>query len=368
MARSRPSASGSGSPTVATIRSEIVRKGATWQAGETPLTALPESERVAHLGLRVSDEERAATQEVIAAANRFSALQVAIAAPSAVDWRNNGGNFVTPIKDQKTCGSCVSFATVGTIESRVNIACRTPGGARDYSEAFLFYCGCGNCCGTGWNFAPALNYCQDTGVALETAFPYTPGDQPCKSGVAVAFKISGHSTSASAADRKAALVRGPVVGGLAVYQDFYAYTSGVYKHVSGALAGYHAVSVVGYDDGQRCWICKNSWGPGWGESGFFRIGYGQAEMDTNFLFYEPQVACPTPTPVDDCAQYVPYLQRVLVVARGHAGLRACLRYYVCRRGVRPYCSTEILAVVRVVIAILNRCPQYRDSFCRILGA
>jgi C1A family cysteine protease len=368
MAKSRPSNSGEGDLKVTSIQSEIARKGATWQAGETPLTAMSESDRVAHLGLRVSDEERAATQKVIQTATNLAGLQAAVAAPVSVDWRNNGGNFVTPIKDQSNCGSCVSFGTLATIESRVNIACRTPGGARDYSEAFLFYCGCGNCCGTGWNFAPALNYCKETGVALESAFPYTPGNQPCKSGVAVSFKINGHTTAASVADRKAAIVRGPVVGGLAVFQDFFAYTGGVYKHVSGSLAGYHAVSVVGYDDSQKCWICKNSWGSSWGESGFFRMGYGEAEMDTQFLFYEPQVACPTPAPTDDCSQYVPYLQRVLAVARTNAALRACLRYYVCHSGMRPYCSSEVLAVVRVVIAILQRCPQYRASFCRILGS
>ncbi len=367
MARSRSNA-GSGGNLVATAVASIKRRGADWQAGETPLTALSESERAAHLGLQVTDEERAATREMVMAANRFAALQRMVAAPSAVDWRNNGGNFVTPIKDQADCGSCVSFATLATIESRVNIVCRTPGGARDYAEAFLFYCGCGNCCGTGWNFAPALDFCKNTGVALESAFPYTPGDQACKTGVTPSFKINGYSTSASAADRKAAIARGPVVGGMAVYQDFYAYTGGIYRHVSGALSGYHAVSVIGYDDNQRCWICKNSWGTGWGDGGYFRIGYGEAEMDTDFLFYEPQVACPTPTPVDNCSRYVPYLQRVLTVARGHAQLRACLRYYVCRSGVRPYCSPQVLSVVRVVVAILNQCPQYRASFCRILGA
>jgi C1A family cysteine protease len=305
---------------------------------------------------------------MVAAANRYAEFQEGFAAPTSVDWRNNGGNFVTSVKDQGNCGSCVSFGTLGAIEGRINIACRTPGGERDYAEAFLFYCGCGNCCGQGWNFAPALNFCRDTGVALESAFPYTPGDQPCKAGVPVSFKITGYSTAASMADRKAAISRGPVVAGLAVYTDFYAYRTGIYRQTSGVLEGYHAVAAVGYDDGQGCWICKNSWGTNWGESGFFRIAYGQVEMDTTFSFYEPQVACPTPPPpVDECARYIPYLQRVLQVAASHSGLRACLRYYICRRGVRPRCSEAILAVVRIVIDILNRCPQYRQPFCRALG-
>jgi C1A family cysteine protease len=67
---------------------------------------------------------------------------------------------------------------------------------------------------------------------------------------------------------------------LVVYQDFFSYGGGVYKHVSGAQAGGHCVSLVGYDDAQGCWIAKNSWNTGWGESGFFRIGYGECGIET----------------------------------------------------------------------------------------
>jgi C1A family cysteine protease len=64
-----------------------------------------------------------------------------------------------------------------------------------------------------------------------------------------------------------------------VYDDFFHYVSGVYHHTTGGVQGGHCVCVVGYDDTQSCWICKNSWGPAWGENGFFRIKYGDCGID-----------------------------------------------------------------------------------------
>jgi C1A family cysteine protease len=290
------------------------------------------------------------------------------APPPSVDWRNKGGNWTTSVKDQQSCGSCVSFATLGTLEARLNIACNNANMDVDLSEAHLFYCGCGNCCDPGWNFAPALDFCKNTGVGLESAFPYTPGDQPCKAGVAPYVKITNWTSVLPIVDRKNILAtKGPMVAGMAVFQDFMSYTSGVYRHVSGVLKGYHAISVVGYDDGQKCWICKNSWNTTWGESGFFRIGYGECSIDTEFAFYDIEVKCPDhPTPTDDCSSYVPSLKRVLEAARFNRSLRNCLRYYVCGTGPRPLCSASILSVVRAVLAILRRCPQYRRPFCQAL--
>jgi C1A family cysteine protease len=294
---------------------------------------------------------------------------MSVGAPAAIDWRNNGGNWVTPIKDQQNCGSCVSFASCATIESRVRIACRSAGFAIDLSEADLFYCGCGNCCVPGWNFPPALNFARTTGIARETDFPYTPGDQPCRSGLTPYVKIKNWTAIYSMADRKNIIAtKGPVVGGFQVYEDFYSYQSGVYHHVSGPLKGGHAISVVGYDDAQQCWICKNSWGPGFGESGYFRMAYGDPSgMDTSFAFYDIDVDCPS-APADDCAGYVPSLRRALELARQNALLRQCLRYQVCGRPPRPLsCPPAYMQVVDAVRRILQRCPQYRAPFCRALG-
>lgn len=73
--------------------------------------------------------------------------------------------------------------------------------------------------------------------------------------------------------------KGPLVTCFTVYGDFYAYTNGIYSHVQGNVAGGHCVSVVGHNDTEQYWICKNSWGIGWDEIGFFRIVYGQCGID-----------------------------------------------------------------------------------------
>jgi C1A family cysteine protease len=65
-----------------------------------------------------------------------------------------------------------------------------------------------------------------------------------------------------------------------VFQDFFAYRSGVYSHVTGNLAGGHCVTLIGYDDAQQCWIGKNSWGTGWGDGGYFKIAYGQCRIES----------------------------------------------------------------------------------------
>jgi C1A family cysteine protease len=37
--------------------------------------------------------------------------------------------------------------------------------------------------------------------------------------------------------------------------------------------GGHAVLAVGYDDAERRFIVRNSWGIGWGQKGYFTIPY-----------------------------------------------------------------------------------------------
>jgi len=100
--------------------------------------------------------------------------------------------------------------------------------------------------------------------------------------------------------KEALVTGGPLSVSFEVYDDFTMYKSGVYHHVA-LLSGpfqpleltNHAVLLVGYGTdeatGDDFWIVKNSWGPDWGEDGFFRIRRGTDECGIESMAVEVSV-------------------------------------------------------------------------------
>ncbi len=275
------------------LRAELVTRAMPWRARENTLSLLSDERKRALLGVVVDENARAAAM----------VMPPQVSAPNfapAVDWRNRGGNHVTPPKDQGGCGSCVSFCATGLVESMASIE---RGQKLDLAEADLHFCSShGANCG-GWWPDQALGQVKSRGIPDEAAFPYNtaftgPGGAPvCKlvpDRDARAVKIGSFGALASMTDRKNHLTNvGPCSAVLEVFDDFFSYGSGVYSHVSGGLAGLHCVLVIGYSEAEQCWICKNSWGTGWGDGGFFKIRYGQCKIDTDFPFHwARQVAIP----------------------------------------------------------------------------
>ena len=285
---------------VSTVAAAVAQEELPWTAGSTALTALSAEERQGYLGLIVTEAE---LQRLAADRTRFAAqeltLAAAVGAPAAVDWRNkNGGNYVTPIKNQGGCGSCVAFCSCSTIESAIRVKLNNPSYATDLSEGFLQFCGGGSC--NGWGLTSGLDFAKSAGVTDEACMPYQATNMNCGASRCSDWqnrltKIANYSGHGTMEARKNAVASGPVLAGMAVFDDFFAYTSGVYvKTANTTLAGYHCISVVGYDDNQQCWILKNSWGPNWGESGFVRIRYNQAALllDSDWAFYSVDVLIP----------------------------------------------------------------------------
>jgi len=106
---------------------------------------------------------------------------------------------------------------------------------------------------------------------------------------------------------------GPIVMAYTVYEDFMAYTSGVYTHVYGSYQGGHAVMCTGYGEsgGTQYLQCTNSWGSDWGENGCFKIKWGECDMyyTIGYLAAEqpalgggpdaPATPAPTPEPTPE---------------------------------------------------------------------
>lgn len=279
---------------ISELLTAIKEKEAPWTAAENDFTRLSDREQLLLLGYEPGpDEESLQQAEKTAFANQaafeaaLAAPQMAFAYPGSFDLRNVGGkNFITSVKNQGGCGSCVAFGVAATVEGTLRRRTNNPTLAVDYSEAHLFYCYAksqGRTCANGWWPGKALDAFKDGGVVDEACFPYTAGDQACNlcSGwQARVTKIDGWHRITSASDMKDWIsTKGPLVACYTVYQDFFAYRSGIYRHLTGNAVGGHCVCCVGYNDAQRYWICKNSWGPSFGESGYFRIAYGQCGID-----------------------------------------------------------------------------------------
>lgn len=203
--------------------------------------------------------------------------------PPVFDWRNvTGTNWMTPVKNQGECGSCTAFAILSALESVVQIHIGKPCGC-DLSEAHLFSCAGGDC-SRGLKLSKASEYIRMFGVPDEECFPYNDCYKGCGHSQTNweerAIKVSTMNSISPIFDniRNALLKFGPLVTCMNVFEDLYSYKEGIYQHVWGDFCGRHSVTIMGYNNEEGYWICKNSWGTEWGEDGWFNIRYGQCAI------------------------------------------------------------------------------------------
>eukprot|EP01017_Pseudomicrothorax_dubius_P012442 TRINITY_DN1514_c0_g1_i2.p1 TRINITY_DN1514_c0_g1~~TRINITY_DN1514_c0_g1_i2.p1 ORF type:complete len:299 (-),score=57.37 TRINITY_DN1514_c0_g1_i2:61-957(-) len=206
------------------------------------------------------------------------------AAPDAFDSRTAWPDCVQPVRDQLKCGACWAFATAEALEDRFCIQLKNKVRLSPQSLVDCDFDEKG--CVGGW-IESSWYYARDFGVALESCYPYKGKDQSCRSICADGsqkqlYRASNTKFFTRLEDVKAEIAaKGPVSTYFSVYNDFFAYQSGIYYPVSGDYVGLHAVKIIGWgvENNISFWIAQNSWDDTWGENGYFRIKAGVCGFD-----------------------------------------------------------------------------------------
>lgn len=201
--------------------------------------------------------------------------------PKAVDLRPG----MSPVEDQGQLGSCTANALAGNLEF-LEIKSGQP--LVDLSRLFIYY----NerviehtvASDSGAQIRDGIKTLATQGVCPEKEWPYvisTFAKKPSAKCYTDAKKhtIQTYHRIASLAEMRACLAEGyPFVFGFSVYESFesasVAKTGVVNMPKSGERQlGGHAVCAVGYDDKAKRVLVRNSWGPAWGQKGYFTMPY-----------------------------------------------------------------------------------------------
>ena len=274
---------------------ELKASGALWRAGDTPFGRLSYEEKKEMYGGTVPNFKGA--EYYIGGIIDVDVPSVRYQKSSYVpdfDWRtrhsatvkgspyfqNEITGWITPVKDQKSCGSCWAFSAIGAMEAVAKLHKNTTCNF-DLSEQELVSCSNAGSCNGGWA-ASALDYISRKWIQDEMSFPYKAQDRPCseKGNPLYTIKNAGKelfnpikgNEFASIEKLKSMLIKSPLAGRIGSWS--HAMTLVGYKTIKAGdivYEHYNTRIVVKPGDphiGQTVWIFKNSWGENWGEHGF----------------------------------------------------------------------------------------------------
>ena len=206
------------------------------------------------------------------------------ALPESVDLRSSP--FTPPVYDQGDIGSCTGNSTAACVQFL-----RRKESLPDFTPArlFLYWNGRNYEGSTGTDSGAMLRDVikgvNQYGAPSEDEWPYNDADvltQPpqnvyddAKKDVALMYE----AIVPTVWNLRAALTTGvPFVFGFTVYESFESpqvASTGVAPMPSAddTPIGGHAVAAWGYDNDQRTFLVRNSWGPNWGMGGYFTLPY-----------------------------------------------------------------------------------------------
>jgi len=189
------------------------------------------------------------------------------------------------VEDQGELGSCTANALAGSLEFLDN---SDTDGYIDQSRLFIYY----NerliekkvSEDSGAMLRDGIKSLVSWGSCPEKIWPYNPSDfakKPSTKCYAAAKKhcITSYHRLDTLDEMKVCLASGyPFVFGFAVYESFQTTTvartgKAPMPKPSEHMLGGHAVAAVGYNDTQKRFIVRNSWGADWGMNGYFTMPY-----------------------------------------------------------------------------------------------
>lgn len=205
---------------------------------------------------------------------------------AVVDLREN----CTPVADQGQLGSCTGQSSVkGLLEYLLK---KKAGISPSMSASYVYYYE--RCAEStieidaGAQVVDALYTLLKRGCATENTDPYfirnfTAAPNLNAEAEAPHFKLSSASHLHSLLEIKNCITNlGPVVFGIDIFESFESQAvanSGMVPMPSRGekLLGGHAVCAVGFDENKKVLIVRNSWGPDWGDKGYFYLPYNYIE-------------------------------------------------------------------------------------------
>ncbi|CAD8068855.1 unnamed protein product [Paramecium sonneborni] len=175
----------------------------------------------------------------------------------SADWRS-----VVRVKDQGGCGSCWAFSAVGAVEAFLRVV---KGQNLNLSEQQLVDCDTSSQGCNGGYPDKAISYIARNGAESQANYPYVGRDQACKSKTGPT-KVTGNQAIARTGLQAA--IKSYPISVCVDASNWSPYKSGKFSNCNKNIN--HAVMAVGFEtDGT--WLIKNSWGTGWGQSGFMEL-------------------------------------------------------------------------------------------------
>jgi len=206
---------------------------------------------------------------------------------ASIDLRSKFG----PVEQQGSGNACVAHAVTSALEATLEV--------QDLSRLFVYYNAraIAGQQGSDAGCQPrnAVKGVQQLGAPSEAVWSYDyskvlvkPSADAYDQALPLAKQIKAYQSVTSLAAMKQAMLAGqPVVVGLIVPDTFVSVTkySGYLPMYTSATKwiGRHAVCTAGFDDDKGTVLLRNSFGPTWGNQGYFEMPYAWFSNLTTYV-------------------------------------------------------------------------------------